>query len=534
MRQLFQYHQQQKGTTLVIAVILFLIGTLGAMAYLSAAFSEAQNVDMAIENTQIKLFSEMGLDFQDVVINGIMGGKLKGTTKHKIERRNPLTRRKETLGAFVIKYDDAVGDHGMATLTSSAVGVDERGRPMRDHDEYGRKMEANVIRRTFAQYLYFSDTEQNPDNLTPVRFYWADVLDGLVHSNDVITINTRFSPSPTMPTFYEKVTSCEDHFSWWTPPDGPEDANFLGGYELEVPAIIYPHNADNIRRNAMMTWQPRWTDPESGEVEEVAILLDFQSNGTVRVIKQRFRIPDNPDSYHPDITYGAIVDTIYTALGVPRWPAGGSFFIDGVVAVKGRVRGNISVGASHNIFIVNDLFYADSNAEGEMGVRGKPTEYCRNYLGLISERRVMIGNSHANRTDNWGIVINAAIAALGDGTSPGTRGSFGVQHKRRNELDEARFSSMEPWMDEPPVGSNGETSHLTFWGSIAQRYRGIVHTTDTVQSPPPDTHGGYHIKDYHFDQRFWTQSPPDYIEVELEGGGALYTLLNWHETTGVN
>lgn len=530
MKRYFRRSGSQHGYLLAASMMFILVGSLWVSAYLSMSEFEAILVENEIKDSQARLIAEMGLDFQQLILRLSDSGK---DTDYEMTRKNPYTGRKETVGIVEIEYKRS--SDGLNQLRATGYGVDERGRPW--DEDFARVMQANVIKQTLAQYLWFTENEREPDNLYMVKFYWNDELDGMVRTNDVLHLNTRFSPEPRIPLFHKMVYSAADYVYFDPDPPGPQDLDeiFLGGLELEAPPIEYPHNAENIRDNAVRTFYGRWWNPEEELEERVSILIEFHENGTAGVYKRRFREPDNPHSYHTDYAdlEDNIVDTLFNQLHVPQWPDEGSFFVHGVTEVRGRVRGNVSVGSSENLFIAGNIFYADSPEAGSMGFRGKPPEDSRNYLGLISEKRIIVANSAENRinSETWGVIINAAIAALGDGSNAEDRGCFTIQHMCSDDVDDARWSTAEPWMDEPPNPGDGWGNVLTFWGSMAQRYRGYVHRTEC---PSPNRHGGYHSKDYHFDSRFLVHSPPDYIEVDLETGGAEYLLYNWQERTNVN
>jgi len=521
---------------------LLLVGGLISAGYLAMAAYHMHVVDIEIDRVQQLVMLEQANNIQDVMNETSGNLSHRKVPEHKMTRKSLHGRREEVIGFIGMT---PTYENGMPSFSSYAVLADDRGRKLPDNTS--RTAIANYLQETLAQYFYFTDSEREPDNFDLVTFRYGDDITGKVYTNDQLALATRSSPQPRTPIFRDFVQSASEDITWTHPlgggPEDPEEV-FLGGYELGVPPIVYPHNAENVRNNAIRRFSTHWWNPETQEEEEVAVRIEFKRSGRAKVTRHRFRQPGNPLSYHVDWAgqpggphADRIVDTLFTGVSIPQWPEGGSWFIDGVVELKGVFKGNLSVGASGNIYISDHLYYADSDTLNFIrGMLGKPPENSKNYLGIISEKRVIIANSAANRQfrfrgQEWGLVLNAAIAALGDGVYPEDRGAFTVQHMCGLETDAARLSSNEPWMHELPH----EGTVLTFWGAIAQRYRGYVHRTySDAGCNNFGNHGGFHDKDYHYDERFYTQSPPDYIEVEYANGGKSYVRYNWREMTGVN
>ena len=142
------------------------------------------------------------------------------------------------------------------------------------------------------------------------------------------------------------------------------------------------------------------------------------------------------------------------------------------------MEGQLTIVATSNIYITDDLVYADSDANG------KPNPNSTNILGLVSTHNIIVAYTMPNLND---VKINAALLALGT--------SFTVEYYQYGY----------------PRGK------LTLYGSLSQKVRGPV---GTFNSSGVTT--GY-TKDYHYDNRFLNMSPP-YFPITGQ-----YEVYSWKE-----
>jgi hypothetical protein len=142
--------------------------------------------------------------------------------------------------------------------------------------------------------------------------------------------------------------------------------------------------------------------------------------------------------------------------------------------------GKLTIGSADTMIITDRLVYKHSRTSPYLKRYSVPTtlDSCSDVLGLISERYIMMGRLCGDT-----MFVNAAMAAV--------TGSISVQ---------------DIYMNRPPGWNNQKTS-LVIYGSLAQRNRGIVRTTDY-----PDGHiRGFTEKDYHYDIRLKNNPPPHYL-----------------------
>jgi hypothetical protein len=183
--------------------------------------------------------------------------------------------------------------------------------------------------------------------------------------------------------------------------------------------------------------------PDPGQVAEIAF------KGAVMELRFRDRIL--PDGWNAPLTRPI--------------PKAGGIFVDGEVEVRGQVGRAVTVGASGNIVITDDLVYVDSDP-----VSAKPQEGSPNFLGLISEKNVNVRQVQTSERRGRGIRINAAVVAMDK--------SFQVVNYRAHSWD---------------------MGVMRFWGTIMQYERGTIGSMKANE-----TYRGYH-KDWHYDRRLQVQ-----------------------------
>jgi hypothetical protein len=129
---------------------------------------------------------------------------------------------------------------------------------------------------------------------------------------------------------------------------------------------------------------------------------------------------------------------------------------------------------------------------------------------IVSESNITIGNTWENGRENGGaffpgdparndIIITAALVALGNPDVPNFLGMFSFEDQNEPE----GTTPWEFWTGSyscPAHIPSDERGEIYLWGSLTQRKKGYTHRSN---------HGGTgYGKDYHFDDRFWTEGPP--------------------------
>jgi hypothetical protein len=277
---------------------------------------------------------------------------------------------------------------------------------------------------------YFLDEDNHGNSF----YFTGDTIDGPVHTN------TRFAIAGS-PIFMDKVFEM----------GGGVEGGFITHPDYATAPILVSAKpkAGAIHRFDHMSQWIRQVDrewilrPDPGQVMEIVF------RDQVMEIRRRDRAM--PDAWTAPLTRVL--------------PKQGGIFVDGEVEVRGVLGRTVTLGASGNIVITDDLVYADSDP-----VTAKPRESSTTFLGLISEKNVNVRQVQTSEQRGRGIRINGSIAAMG--------ASFQVVNYRAHSWD---------------MGT------MRFWGSVTQVVRGTIGSVKAN-----DTFRGYH-KDWHYDRRLAAQ-----------------------------
>ncbi|MCK9615259.1 MAG: hypothetical protein M0R48_07145 [Candidatus Omnitrophica bacterium] len=305
----------------------------------------------------------------------------------------------------------------------------------------------------FGGYLWWTNSETYCDDWNRCQNVWfwtRDHLSGPTHTNSHYNIagNPVFdgrahSVDPYI-YFYNNnnpVTSDELPDLTSNPPN--DVPVFNDGIELGVAHIDMPENALALRSAAASTGGLYLT----GNTTAV-----FNSNGTIYLTNR------NKSGCRSGCTVSI--------------PTNGALFVNnGTLTVSGTLNGRLTVGASQDVIIPNNIVYADDPRDGTSD----------DTLGIISESDVVIDDIAPSNLE-----IDAAVMALNN--------SF----------------MMENW-DDYMKGT------LTVYGGIIQDLRGPVGTFSGSTKM-----SGYD-KNYIHDSRF-INSPPPFMPNTGD-----YTTLSWEE-----
>jgi hypothetical protein len=152
------------------------------------------------------------------------------------------------------------------------------------------------------------------------------------------------------------------------------------------------------------------------------------------------------------------------------------------------VEGRVTIGASGDIIITDDIVYVDADPR-----TGKPAPDSKNVLGLVAEGNVFVKQVQVVPYIGKGIRIDASILAMDS--------VFSVLNYRDH------YQSM---------------GTMYLWGNLIQWERGIignVRLRGTVQM-------GY-TKSWHFDKRFQTLPPPYVPPLVDEKGYMQFRTVYW-------
>ena len=275
-----------------------------------------------------------------------------------------------------------------------------------------------------SKYFWFTNNEGN--------VYWAtgDTVYGPMHTNTVI----KTSGSPV---FYGKVTSKAGITP--SPTSKKNKAKYYGGWEIgienEVPTdLSYIQNAATAGNGGAAVNTKCLYDKK--------VTFDFQADGSVIRTVQ-----------------GDPPDTVLVADIAPT----GAIWSTEEVRVEGVFNGAMTIYSDDDIFIDDDLVYADDPLINE---------HSNDILGLVAKNDVLITDNAANNSD---CNVQACVMAV--------KGSWGAEN----------------YASRPVAGV------LKFTGSICQDNRGPVGTF----TPGKGIKSGF-SKRYYYDPRLGTMSPPNF------------------------
>ena len=167
----------------------------------------------------------------------------------------------------------------------------------------------------------------------------------------------------------------------------------------------------------------------------------------------------------------------------------GVIFVDGDVAISGTVRGRVTLAATGNIIIADDIEYVTNPSQGT----------CEDILGLFSRNDIVISNTPLNAP--WKAKSTASYTTYDDSKDEWI-------HAFVLALNQFWVEDYDKGSDrhEPCDGTAWGRGCLYLTGGIVQRTRGAV---GTITSSTPRRGTGY-LKRYSYDQ-CGVSAPPPYF-----------------------
>ena len=287
-----------------------------------------------------------------------------------------------------------------------------------------RQLTEMVHAESFSRYSYFTNREKMSDG-TRIWFSSGDHLWGPVQSNDQFNISGS-------PIFESLITSAASSIFYRNPPPtGGNHPQFNGGVALNAGTVTLPLSSARLRVAAS----------SGGAWYTGNTTITLQADGTMLVTN-------------------TVKGWINKLLSLP---ANGAIFVNGGnVKVSGTMHGQLTIGTSNDLVILNNVTYAD-----DPQIHPESTDI----LGLVAEKNVVISQSAPND-----LAIQASLMAL--------QSSFTVEN----------------WWVGPPKGT------LSVYGGIIQDRRGPVGSINASTS----TRLSGYAKSYRYDTRFSSMAPPSF------------------------
>jgi len=494
--------QSNSGSVLVMTVILSMATIILGAAYLQYSDHYRRELSYLIAQEQAIEAAHAAMVW-GMIENKTGGGSHTG----------PLETFYETDDGNKVQYRYSTGpgqsyDVGFSSTTEFAVAghsfvaCDELDEIIIDtcaHD---------MSTHSYADWLYITDREtqsyRNPPDDT-LRFWGPDTLDGKVHSNDKLHFQQGLG---AWPVFLEHVTSCSTRFS---PVDAEDYVHFLGGFTIPYKYFPFPLQADSVRKYNGYKEPNLGVVPSEQRIKITEITLLDASQGFI--VRHRSQVGPLGSRYRTRFD-----STLYdfSLNNAPRkaYPPSGALFIEGELWITGAIgthfnvgpggdasgpsgtgfEGKLTIGASGDIIIADDIVYKSSNPNGTVPITSQDV------LGLISEKHILVWRNSAQ----W-VKINAGLGAIGDQPDADTIESSRCQ---------APYGSIVPvdgkygTISVDGINCYGQTNaktKLTVVGCLIQKERGLIHTTYISGER------GFDSKDYQYDKRFSRHPPPHFF-----------------------
>lgn len=328
----------------------------------------------------------------------------------------------------------------------------------------------------------FQDTVQTMDTIT---------ANGYVRPNGCGAPNFAVAGSPSTPAAQISMPPTNSDMKKETRTDLPD--------EVPTPGCLYTGPTTiTFNSNGSMTVRSPWTvatqtsgsgdtggstPSQCGVPGSGAGQLGSAAGATVPVTEGNVIYIQNVPAAATNVNYTAqtnaallshcgVTNNTANGLGYPATnesaPPGTYGCTVGDAFIKGQVNGHVTVAAENNVWVVGNTTYVDQADD---------------MLGLVGQNSVTVWHpvraDGSNLLPNANRTIHAAVLSV--------TGTFVVQN----------------YASGVPIGT------LTVLGAIAQKYRGPVGTGNNVGPA-----SGY-LKNYNYDTRFQTVSPPKFLKTTI-------------------
>jgi type II secretory pathway pseudopilin PulG len=437
MNMIFRKLKSTKGFALVTVFLVVSVLLIFAGVFVNQSVSQNNTANIFKRQTQALNAADAGLDhaFRWLTMQA-EGGSFPITTQvNPWNGGNPQTLSGVSYSVVIERVNIPSSP---STFRYSVTSTGTSGNTTRILRKYVQAI-------NFANYIWFTNRETWGGS--NVWFISVDNLDGLVHTNTHFNIYGD-------PTFNGEVSSVDEYIRFYNNGNNVnlaalqstyDSPSFNDGYNFGAEQAIMPGTAQDLKTNAL----------SGGRV--------FNNNTTVVLTsdgQMDYKVGNGSWQYDKPL------------------PANGALFVNGTLTISGTLNGRLTVGASQDVKIADNLVYAAgdpvTNPSGD------------DTLGIISEGDVVIKN---NAPSN--LSIHGCIMALSN--------SF--------------------YLDDWNSVSKGT---LSVRGGIIQKERGPVGTFNAASGQKIS---GY-TKDYKYDDRLLS-SPPPFMPTT-----GSYVTLSWEDIQG--
>jgi Tfp pilus assembly protein PilX len=365
-----------------------------------------------------------------------------------------------------------------AECTESKIVIEATGYMLNDPSII-RKIRVTYIKRSFTQYVYFSDND-------PSNIYWSDgnKCYGPYHTNTNLYINGS-------PKFYGKVTYVNNIIIDDARNDHPQ---FMGG-KAKVARINYPVDNQELKTYA-----------QSEYTFDGRTSIRLNSNGTITVWNPRHGIRRDMPLPPNGVIY---VDGTTASASNKFDNRAGNVFISGVL------NGKLTVAAKNDIYITDYdptyQYFRDADNHSTNGITYADTDFI---LDLDTGYTTVTGSG---QDDMIGLIADNNVGLLTRGWFDETSASAAMGEIRvYGAVFAINGSFINSYQMNGSVSSTypSTKSNLVVRGAIIQKTRGAVGMTTS----------GYN-KDYAHDPRMMYEAPPYFLRPDDSG----WEILEWTE-----
>lgn len=431
--------KREKGFALIFVFVIVSLITLAAVAFAVIAMNEILLAKTTADGIRAHYLAEAGLAKKFMELRSGDTGNITNET-----------------------FTFATGDTGTFSVTVTLLSptpfasyqLEATGR----YKNAMRRLAFTARQMSFARYAYFSNNENDLywHRRRPIWFVTGDNITGPLHTNSSLNI----SGDPTFDGPVSTAGSSINYYHGGPPEDNPD---FRQSLTLGVPTVSFPIATSEIVTNLKTNAQ----DTAAGGV---------YLSGTSSIVLL------------PDGTMSVTNSTNNWVNHSMPIPTNNALFVQGGDAnVSGILQGQLTIGASGNVVVTNNITY---NTDPRIDPAST------DMLGLVSQNNVVVSASAP-----YDLEIDAYVVALKDASGAHDH-SFTVE----NYWDELKGT-------------------LTLYGGVTQDVRGPVGTFD----PAEDERVSGYQKDYHYDERLQNMTPCYFPPAKDSNNRILYRKLTWVE-----
>lgn len=417
----------KKGFVLIFTLIIAGIIIAIIISFIAIASGDLSLARRATNNIRAYYLAEAGMARKFSELRGGSAGGINGT----------ITLSTGNTGTFTVMVNQ-IGAGVFPTYTLTSTGT---------YNNVNKTIMLTVRQMSYSRYIYLTNLETRSG--TPIWFIGGDIIRGPLHTNGQLNIFND-------PTFEGPVSSVSPSINYYHGPPPLDNPDFQESLTLGAPRISLPVSADIINGISTAAYN---ADSQHLYYFRGNTAVTLLSNGTINVTNS---------------------DRSWNNYNMPLPPSSALFVDGGYVNISGILAGQLTVGTNNNIYIANNLLYANDP-------RINPSS--TDMLGLVSQNNVIIDAGAPNNLE-----IDGYIIALNK--------SFYV----------ANYASVLK-------------GTLTLYGGVTQVERGAVGTFNASTGQKAS---GY-TKDYNYDQRFENVAPAYFPPARDANNRIVYLKTLWQE-----